>query len=58
MITQTFIAIGTLALLTAGCTSQRFASPPETLMQVQPQTKAPPSGGPYTREREDREYGR
>ncbi len=45
-----------LALLTAGCShSARFSTPP-TATAVQPY-KAPSTSGPYTREREDREFG-
>jgi hypothetical protein len=50
-----------LAALLAGCASpQRFQSPP----RVQATPQQPPAGqhrdlgGPYTREREDREFGR
>jgi outer membrane PBP1 activator LpoA protein len=41
-----------LATALAGCVSQRFAAPVR-----QPQAAPQASSGPYTREREDREFG-
>jgi hypothetical protein len=44
-------------LVTGGCTSSRFAPHPPAATAM-PQIKSPPTGGPYTRQREDEEYGR
>jgi hypothetical protein len=62
MIKCLIIPLITLGL--AGCASpQRFQAPPQTQI-ITPQPQQPPAGqhrdlgGPYTREREDREFGR
>jgi hypothetical protein len=50
-----------LATTLAGCVSQRFAAPAQQPRVTPPAAAAQaPSGpsGPYTREREDREFGR
>jgi len=50
-----------LLLATAGCTSSRFTPPPAAIVSSPaiPPTGAikPSTGGPYTREREDQEFG-
>jgi hypothetical protein len=53
---RTFTALALLALVVAGCTSARFAAPPAVTVAPTPMKPAP-LGGPYTREREDREFG-
>ena len=58
-----FLAALTFLLATAGCTSSRFTPPPAAIVRspatVIPPTGAikPSTGGPYTREREDQEFG-
>jgi hypothetical protein len=53
--TSVVVSVCALLLTSAGCTSARFAAPPAATV-MQPQAKSPPTGGPYTREREDREF--
>jgi hypothetical protein len=46
-----------LATMAAGCASSaRFGTPPRA-EAPRLDRQAPPLGGPYTREREDREFG-
>jgi hypothetical protein len=56
------LALAIIAATVAGCTSSRFAipPPPQAAPQAaapQPVPKARPTDGPYTREREDQEFG-
>jgi hypothetical protein len=50
-----------LLLATAGCTSSRFSPPPATSVSSPDMAptgaRKPSTGGPYTREREDQEFG-
>jgi hypothetical protein len=57
-ITFALLAAALCALLTAACTSARFAAPPTATTVAPSPMKPAPLGGPYTREREDREFGR
>jgi hypothetical protein len=45
-----------IGLTTAGCTSARFAPPPAATVRS-PEPIRQPLGGPYTRQREDEEFG-
>jgi hypothetical protein len=46
-----------LLLATAGCTSSRFMPPSAAPGMAPTGASKPSTGGPYTREREDREFG-
>jgi hypothetical protein len=70
MLKLTAVLIVAAAVTSAGCTSARFASPPpdggDRYDSVQrwnqsrsaaPQMRGPVAGAPFTREKEDREFG-
>jgi hypothetical protein len=53
-------ALAGALLATTGCTSARFTPPPAATIRTPAATASPTmrsTDGPYTREREDREFG-